>query len=111
MSDNDLDRPPIQNEDVKEWLDKVQDALGPKWVIHEFEFIVRVGFLRRRSVVRRYSIYHQIGDMPEYQIINFGPLDGSEWSINTEVSAQVATAYLVGLLTGFVEGLDIRRDK
>jgi hypothetical protein len=95
---------PIENNGVREWIEQVQKTLGPAWFVLERKVPVRVGVLRRSVVRYRYTVYHRISDSIECQVINFGPQDDSDWSINTEVTAQVAVAYLIGLISGFDEG-------
>lgn len=84
---------PIQNKHVAEWLSKAREATGVEIVVLERRFDYTRWFRKRTDW--RYEILWP-SFPPEYQEINFYR-DGSEWSINLIIPAELAVAYLIGV--------------
>jgi hypothetical protein len=86
---------PIQNKHVAEWLANARKATGIEWVVLERAFYVTKWF--RTKQIWRYEILNPIcEDHLEYQCMNFYR-DGTDWTINMLVPAEIAVAYLMGL--------------
>ena len=90
--------PALKSEDVAKLLAEVRKVSGKHVIVEETETVRRRWF---RTVTRRlYQVLWPL-DGCEHQIINFGPGEGSESSINTWVPEQVVTAWMLGLVSGY----------
>lgn len=87
---------PLTNPHVIEWLENARKFTGQKIVVHEYRFDFKRWF--RKQTNYRYSIYWPVGNGIEHQVINF-MRDGTDWSINTLIPAEMAVAYLMGICT------------
>ena len=85
---------PIQDKDVNEWLTRARESTGKRLVVHEH--IVEIYRWFKKKTHWSYEIFWPIGDGIEHQCINFYR-DGTDWSINTCVTKELAIAYLMGL--------------
>lgn len=89
---------PTADPEIDDVLDKVRAATGKDWRA-ESHLIRRKGWFRKERYL--HSLYLGLGDTilgGEFQIINF--YMGTEWSLNTEVPAEVIVAFLLGILAG-----------
>lgn len=85
----------IENKAVAEALaDLRKSDPDGGWVCRERSYRVRRGLFRRPEERKSYSVYKRITG-GEYQIINFYR-DGTDWSINTSVPAELAVAFMYG---------------
>ena len=85
---------PIANATVSEWLEHARKATGRRIQVQEHEFVQRRWF-RKPLKLLRYQILWPVFDGIEHQVMNFYR-DGSDWTLNTYVPAEMAVAYLMG---------------
>lgn len=88
---------PIQNRHITEWLEKVNSLTGQGWIVKEHKTTRRRWF--KEVVTYRYELLVPTR-LPEYQEINFYR-DGTDWSINFYVPAELIVAYLIGICAGY----------
>lgn len=86
---------PICNNAVAEWLASAREKTGIKIVVLERKFEFRRWFQRKERIEWRYEILWPLGHA-EYQVVNFYR-DGTDWTINLMVPAEMAVAYLIGV--------------
>ena len=82
----------VSNLHLQELLNKV-NKIEQKYRLEEIVF--KTGIIRKKYF-KTYNVYYEIG-YPEFQLINFYN-ENSEDSINTEVSADIVSAYFYGIL-------------
>jgi hypothetical protein len=79
---------------LDEELTAVRKRTGDDWQV--VTVTRSVGFWRRKQVTLYGLLFDYAGTGIEYQIINFYR-DGTDWSINTYVPAELIVAYLMGV--------------
>lgn len=90
-------REPVDNKAIQELLDELNTKYpSSKWVVKSTNFLQ--GRLWWKKKVKLYTLYSRIMG-GEYQVINFYR-DGTDWSINTYVPAELIVAFLYGLING-----------
>lgn len=92
LNESDKDTP-IVNKAVIEWLTNARKATNTHIVVHERPYEVRRWF--KKLTKYSYELFWPINGI-EYQCVNFYR-DGTDWTINTHVTAELAVAYLMGL--------------
>lgn len=85
------------DKDIDELLDEVRQKTGEEWLIEKVETTKRRWFRKPETVVR-YTLYVDVFDHIEYQVINF--CRDWDWSINTVVPKSCIVNYLHGYLGG-----------
>jgi hypothetical protein len=102
LTDNDLSRR-VTHKSVAKVLTELQ-ALHPSdgWHITEYIYpAYRRWYWPFTEVAeaRVFELYKRLTDYGEYQIINFYR-DGTDWSINTFVPAELVIAFMYGAMRG-----------
>lgn len=92
---------PTKCQQLNELLADVRKTTGKDWRVAEHEF-ERTYWFRKSEVVFRYELLVHIC-AGEFQCINFHR-DGTTWSINTTVPAELVIAFLFGILAGHKTG-------
>lgn len=86
---------------LDELLQEVRQVTGEDWRVLELRYTARRGFAfwRRRAVTHCYQVLFGLGS-GEYQVINFWRPWSEQYSLNDLAPADIAAAYLQGVLTG-----------
>lgn len=86
---------------LNELISEVRKVTGKDWRVAELSF-ERAFWFRKSQIVFRYELLLHICS-GEFQCINFHR-DGTDWSINTTVPAELVIAFLYGILAGYNAG-------
>lgn len=88
---------PTDHKELDKTLTELRKLTGEDWRIGSW--IYRTGCLWWREEYPHYSLYVGVGS-GEFQIINFYR-DGTDWSINPDVSAELLMAFMLGYIGGW----------
>lgn len=92
---------PTRCSQLNDLLAEVRKITGKDWRAAECEFS-RSHWFRKDEIILRYELLLHIC-AGEFQCINFHR-DGTDWSINTTVPAELVVAFLYGILAGYKSG-------
>lgn len=93
---------PTSNSEINHELASIRAKSNRDLRVSERDLTIKPHRWARARKVKHYSLYLHISG-GEFQIINFPPPDGSEYSINRVVQAQTLLAYLYGFQGGMQE--------
>jgi hypothetical protein len=86
----------VSDKDLNELFQEVRNTIDDKLFLQEREFIIKKRF-RKPTKVFRYTLYKQLRNDCEVQVINFA---GGKSSINGLVDSSYIMTYFYGLING-----------
>jgi hypothetical protein len=91
---------PTGDKAIDDLLLELRTVTKEDWRVGMVGIVAVRGLFRRRFIVQRYTLYHVCRDSLQAQVINFYR-DGSQWTINHAVPAELIVGYMYGYLAGY----------